>query len=157
MVERTVRVPSETWQRYGGGPDRPGSVATAWRRSLAVAPCSAEALALSLAADCSVAAVRDLRQAVATMPRGRSPPGRSPPDLCQIWDAHPNRAALDHVRELRQAVATGHSAVRLELSASTSAEYDNLDKRSMRTYDAAEAEDAFSSSRKPLLRAEEYA
>tara|TARA_B100000795_G_scaffold5828_1_gene4323 strand:- start:483 stop:626 length:144 start_codon:yes stop_codon:yes gene_type:complete len=47
--------------------------------------------------------------------------------------------------------------VRLELSASTSAEYDNLDKRSMRTYDAAEAEDAFSSSRKPLLRAEEYA
>ena len=92
VVERTVRVPSETWQRYGGGPDRPGSVATAWRRSLAVAPCSAEALAMSLAAVCSVAAARD---------------------SCQ------GRLLGTTARGLRQAVATEHSAARLELSVST--------------------------------------
>ena len=54
-VERsTVRAPSQTWQRSGGDPDRPGFVATAWRRSLAVAPCSAEALAMSLAASVAI-------------------------------------------------------------------------------------------------------
>ena len=64
-VERsTVRVPSQTWQRSGSDPDRPGSVATAWRRSLAVAPCSAEALAMSLAA--SVATARDSCQGFTT-------------------------------------------------------------------------------------------
>ena len=92
-VERsTVRVPSQTWQRSGGDPDRPGFVATAWRRSLAVAPCSAEALAMSLAAVCSVAAARE---------------------GCQ------GRRLGTTARGLRQAVATEHSAMRLELSAST--------------------------------------
>ena len=97
-VERsTVRAPSQTWQRSGGGRpggdlDRPGSVATAWRRSLAVAPCSAEALAMSLAAVCSVAAARE---------------------GCQ------GRLLGTTARGLRQAVATEHSAMRLELSAST--------------------------------------
>ena len=97
-VERsTVRAPSQTWQRSGGGRpggdlDRPGSVATAWRRALAVAPCSAEALAMSLAAVCSVAAARE---------------------GCQ------GRRLGTTARGLRQAVATEHSAMRLELSAST--------------------------------------
>ena len=95
-VERsTVRAPSQTWQRSGGGRpggdlDRPGSVATAWRRSLAVAPCSAEALAMSLAAVCSVAAARE---------------------GCQ------GRRLGTTARGLRQAVPMEHSAARLELSA----------------------------------------
>ena len=90
-VERsTVRVPSQTWQRSGGDLGRPGFVATAWRRALAVAPCSAEALAMSLAALCSVVAARD---------------------GCQ------GRLLGTTARGLRQAVPMEHSAARLELSA----------------------------------------
>ena len=96
VLERsTVRAPSQTWQRSGGDrpggdPDRPGFVATAWRRSLAVAPCSAEALAMSLAAVCSVAAARE--------------------------GCHGRRLGTT-ARGLRQAVPMEHSAARLELSA----------------------------------------
>ena len=37
VVELTNRAPSQTWQRSGSLGGRPGSVATAWRRSLAAA------------------------------------------------------------------------------------------------------------------------
>ena len=76
------------------------SVATAWRRPLAVVPsrrpwqpslaAATEQTAARLIARASAehgATARDLRQAVATEPgRSRSPPGRPPPDLCQVWD-----------------------------------------------------------------------
>ena len=140
-VERAARAPSRTWQRSGG--DRPGSVATAWRRSLVTAKPAARLTASASAEHGAV--ISGMGEADASeLPQGTvggPPPSRGTfarltADGLKLGDpVRPSHRDLDRVRCAMACRRTDGSG-------------------SMRTYDATE-EDAFSSDRTSGSLAEE--
>ena len=143
-VESAARAPSRTWQRSGG--DRPGSVATAWRRSLATVQ-SAARLTASASAEHG-AVISGMGEADASeLPRGTvgGPPPPYPQSsrgtFARLTDRPADGLKLgDPVRPSHRDLVRVRCAMgcrRTDGSGST------------RTYDATE-EDAFSSDRTSL-------